>query len=221
MRSINIKENDTGSLKVLCLGAHCDDIEIGCGGAILEITKKIKDVSVYWHVFSSNEQRKAEAQASAEQFLVDAKSKKVKISSFRDGFLPDHWKEIKEVFESIKKEINPDIVFTHYRNDLHQDHRVISELTWNTFRNHLILEYEILKFDGDIGNPNIYVPVSDDSTSAKISIILSNFKTQASKHWFTDETFRSFMRVRGVEASEETVYAEAFYSRKASLTFGS
>jgi len=202
-------------INILCLGAHCDDIEIGAGGTILKILDTYKIASVKWVVFASNEQRKIEAHKSAEQFLTGIQKKDIIINCFRDGFLPFMAAEIKESFEGIKKNFNPDLIFTHYRKDRHQDHRLISDLTWNTWRKHQILEYEIPKYDGDLGQPNFYVPLEEEYISKRNIIIKSSFKSQESKHWFDEETFRSLPRIRGMESANK--YAEAFYSRKTIL----
>jgi len=200
---------------VLFLGAHCDDIEIGCGGAILKLCQLYPDLHVHWVVFSSNEVREKEALLSAEAFLSGFKSKKVIIKNFKNGFFPYVGGDIKEYFEEIKNDINPDIVFTHYRDDLHQDHKTLSQLTWNTFRDHLILEYEIAKYDGDLGVPNFFIQLDDDVVNKKIKYLMEYYKTQHDKQWFEEETFKSLMRIRGIEANSKTRYAEAFYCRKA------
>ena len=162
--------------KILCLGAHCDDIEIGCGGALLKLIRTMKDVHVYWVVFSSDERREKEALKSANDFLKPLKNKKIVIKRFRNSFFPYHGADIKEYFEQLTNEFSPDIIFTHFRNDLHQDHRLISELTWNTYRNHLILEYEIPKYDGDLGSPNFYVHFDEAISLKKIAKIMKYFK---------------------------------------------
>lgn len=200
------------SLNILCFGAHCDDIEIGAGGALLKIIKDYQVSKVNWVVFSSNDVRKAEALKSAERFLTGVSEKKINVESFRDGFLPFHAAEIKESFERIKNEISPDIIFTHYRNDRHQDHRLISDLTWNTWRDHLILEYEIPKYDGDLGIPNFYVALDNEIVAERNKIILESFTSQHSKHWFSEDTFNALLRIRGMESA--TRFAEAFYGRK-------
>lgn len=199
-------------LKILCLGAHCDDIEIAAGGTLLKLFKEYEIEQVTWIVFASNEIRKNEAQKSAEQFLINVANKKININSYRDGFLPYQGAEIKEYLEEIKQEISPDIVFTHYRNDRHQDHRLISDLTWNTWRNNLILEYEIPKYDGDLGIPNFYVSLDEEYIRKKNNILLQTFQSQRTKHWFDDATFSALPRLRGMEAA--TIFAEAFYARK-------
>lgn len=204
--------NKSEPLKILCLGAHCDDIEIGCGGTLLKLFREYRILEVQWIVFASNASRKAEAEASAEKFLHGVETKKITVNSFRDGFLPFHAIEIKEYFEQIKSEFTPDLVFTHFREDRHQDHRLISDLTWNTWRNHFILEYEIPKYDGDLGIPNFYVELNEKLVEEKNSIILESFESQKTKHWFDDATFRALPRLRGMESA--TIFAEAFYARK-------
>jgi LmbE family N-acetylglucosaminyl deacetylase len=200
--------------KILCLGAHCDDIEIGCGGTILKMARTTKDASVHWVVFGSDDQRAREAMKSARYFLRGVRVKTIVIHRFRDSFFPYQGAEIKDCFERLKKELSPDIVFTHCRHDLHQDHRLINEFTWNTFRNHLILEYEIPKYDGDLGSPNFFVPLDEPVCRTKVRNIMSHFKSQSDKEWFTEDTFLSIMRLRGVESNASGKYAEAFYCRK-------
>ena len=199
-------------LKILCLGAHCDDIEIGAGGTLLKLFQEYKIEQVNWIVFTSNEIRKQEAVKSAEKFLTKVNNKKIIINSYRDGFLPFQGEEIKEYFEEIKKEFSPDLIFTHCRNDRHQDHRLISDLTWNTWRTQLILEYEIPKYDGDLGIPNFYVALNEDFIIKRNTILLETFASQSSKHWFDDATFSALPRLRGLESA--TLFAEAFYVRK-------
>jgi LmbE family N-acetylglucosaminyl deacetylase len=200
--------------RVLCLGSHSDDIEIGCGGTILTLLQKNKEAIFHWIVFSSDQQRAREARESANTFLRDAKSKEIIIKNFRGGFLPYIGAEVKEYFEQLKEEFSPDLILTHYRNDLHQDHRLISELTWNTFRDHLILEYEIPKYDGDLGCPNLFVHLDESVCRRKIQYILDNFDSQRQKHWFGEETFLALLRLRGIESNAPSKYAEAFYCRK-------
>ena len=207
------KRNDS-ALRILCLGAHCDDIEIGCGGTILKLIEEHSDIEFYWIVFSQDQQRAHEARESVDSFLRLVKSKTIVIKNFRDSFFPFIGNAIKEYFEEVKKEFSPDLILTHYRNDLHQDHRLISELTWNTFRNHLILEYEIPKYDGDFGSPNCFVHLDDAICRKKIRYILDSFKTQEQNHWFEEETFLALLRLRGMECNASCKYAEAFYCRK-------
>jgi len=200
--------------KVLCLGAHCDDIEIGCGGTLLSLLENYPIDFVKWVVFASTETRKQEAITSANAFLENAKEKEILVFDYRDAFLNYSGKEIKEKFEAIKKEINPDLIFTHYRDDRHQDHKLLSDFTWNTFRQHFILEYEIPKFDGDLGIPNFFIHLNEEQINKKIRIILDSFKSQSEKHWFDKETFEALMRIRGMESASLSKYAEAFHARK-------
>lgn len=198
----------------MCLGSHSDDIEIGCGGTILRLVREGENIDVFWVVFGSTEGRAREAFESAAYFLRGARKKKVVVKDFRDGFFPFHGIEIKEFFEQIKAAYSPDLVLTHYRDDRHQDHRLISDLTWNTFRDHLILEYEVPKYDGDLGIPNFFVPLDESVCRRKIRYILRSYKSQKGKHWFTEDTFFSLMRIRGIESCSPGRYAEAFYCRK-------
>ena len=202
---------------ILCLGAHCDDIEIGCGGALIRLMESHPVDFVKWVVFTSTEKRKQEAITSADAFLKNAKEKEIQVFDYRDAFLNYSGLEIKEKFESIKKEINPDLIFTHYRDDRHQDHKLLSDLTWNTFRQHFILEYEIPKFDGDLGIPNFFIQLNEEQVNKKIGIILDSFKSQSEKHWFDKETFKALMRIRGMESACLNKYAEAFFARKVIL----
>jgi LmbE family N-acetylglucosaminyl deacetylase len=200
--------------RVLCLGAHSDDIEIGCGGTILRLAAKVEKLEVWWLVFSGTEERLAEAEKSAHEFLNEVKSKRVILKSFRDGFFPFEGERIKMYFEELKRVFAPELIFTHYRYDLHQDHRTISELTWNTFRDHAILEYEVPKYDGDLGCPNFFAPLDKEICTRKVEVILKNFVSQRQNAWFDKETFFGLLRLRGIEANSPTKYAEGFYSRK-------
>jgi len=207
-------------LHILCLGSHCDDIEIGCGGTLLKLTERCSDICVDWIVFSGNERRKKEALASSEWFLKHVKNRNVIIRDFRDGFFPFVGANIKEYFETMKHAVNPDLIFTHYGKDFHQDHRVISELTWNTFRDHLILEYEIPKYDGDIGSPNFFVHLDAGLCETKIRYIENSFTSQSQNHWFSRDAFYSLLKFRGIESNSPTGYAEGFYSRKVIFNCG-
>jgi len=206
-----------GMRRVLCLGAHPDDIEIGCGGTILNLVKANPATEFYWVVVSGNTSRRAEARSSAKAFLQGARVKRARTERFRESYFPSQWAAVKDCFESIRKEFDPDLVLTHYREDRHQDHRVLSDLAWNTFRDHLILEYEILKYDGDLGTPNLYIPLSKEIARRKISLLTKHFRSQARKHWFTQEAFLSLMRIRGIECAARECYAEAYYGRKLSV----
>ena len=214
MIAFKFYQRGRNALNVLCMGAHSDDIEIGCGGTVLRVLEEYKEISVYWVVFSANDERRKEAEKGAKYFLAKASRKKIIVKSFRESFFPYNGDKIKEYFELLKKEFNPDIVFTHYRGDLHQDHRLINELTWNTYRNHLILEYEIPKFDGDLGSPNFFVHLDKADCRRKITKILSYYRSQLDKKWFTQDTFWSILRLRGIESNAPGKYAEAFYCRK-------
>jgi LmbE family N-acetylglucosaminyl deacetylase len=201
---------------LLFLGAHCDDIEIGCGGSILRLLAEAPDAHVTWVVFSSNPVRAQEAKISAAAFLRQAGSSDVKIETFRNGYFPYEGAAIKDFFEGLKG-TEPDIIFTHHGADKHQDHRLLSELTWNTFRDHLILEYEIPKYDADLGSPNFLIPLEQSLCQEKVDNICNSFASQMKRQWFTPETFWAMLRLRGVEANAKSGYAEGFYVRKAVL----
>ena len=200
--------------RVLAIGCHSDDIEIGCGGTLLGLTRSRPDVEVTWVVLGAEGARAAEARTSAEDFLSGAASSEIFVHGFKDAYMPYYGESVKEAFEDLKQ-IQPDLVLTHTRDDLHQDHRLACELTWNTFRDHLILEYEVPKWDGDLGRPNLYVPLTEDVVADKLELVLRHFPTQAGKHWYDDETFRGLMRLRGLECAAPSRYAEAFYAPKA------
>ncbi len=205
---------------VLCLGAHADDIEIGCGGTILTLLEQNPGLEIVWVVFSAKSKRKAEAKQSAREFLRGARQQKVLVKNFTDSFFPTELVAIKRYFETLKAQVDPDLIFTQYSQDCHQDHRVLSELAWNTFRNHLILEYEIPKYDGDLGRPNCYVRLSEEVCRRKVDQVCRHFQTQSNKHWFSADTFFALMRLRGIECASVTKYAEAFYGRKIVLGMG-
>ena len=203
-----------GALRILCLGCHSDDIEIGCGGAILKLARDYPDCVFHWVVFSAKGRRAEEAQRAAAQFVDPLRLKGPILKTFPDGFMPFVGGDIKAVFEELKQGVSPDIIFTHNRKDAHQDHRLIAELTWNTFRDHLILEYEIPKYDGDMGQPSVFIPLASEMSEKKVDLIIDTFKTQCGKRWFTRETFLALMRLRGMECNAPSGYAEAFYGRK-------
>lgn len=201
-------------LKVLCIGCHSDDIEIGCGGTLLRLASDGIAHELHWAVFSAAGVREAEARKAAAAFGGDRLRSEPLLLGFRDGFMPYQGAEIKDAFESKLKPIAPDLVFTHFGNDAHQDHRLISELSWNTFRNHLILEYEIPKYDADLGNPNVFVGLGKAICEEKCRLLMEAFGSQRSKHWFDDSTFMALARIRGMQSNARDGYAEAFYSRK-------
>lgn len=203
--------------RLLCLGAHSDDIEIGAGGTLLKLADEVPDLEICWVVFSAPGPRADEARLSAEDFLAGVARKEIIVGSFRESYFPSEWVSIKEWFEEVKAKFDPHLVLTHFRDDRHQDHRVLSDLAWNTFRNHLILEYEILKYDGDLGQPNLFVPLTEQLCTRKIELLLKHFKTQSTRHWFTSDTFAAMHRIRGIECASASGRAEAFYCRKLSL----
>jgi LmbE family N-acetylglucosaminyl deacetylase len=200
-------------LRILCLGSHSDDIEIGCGGTLLRLAGEYPGCVFHWVVFSAIGPREGEARNAAGQFIDPARLKGPTLKTFQDGFMPYAGADVKKVFEELKP-VSPDLIFTHNRKDAHQDHRLISELTWNTFRNHLILEYEIPKYDGDMGQPEVFVPLPLELCERKVSLILESFRSQLGKRWFQRETFFSLMRLRGMECNADSGFAEAFYGRK-------
>ncbi len=197
---------------LLLLGAHADDIEIGCGGTILTLAQDRPDLNILWVVFSAEGSRRAEARASARLFLEGVERSKVVVKQFKNSFFPAQLEPIKSFFESLKSSFEPDIVFTHYREDRHQDHRLLSDLAWNTFRDHLILEYEVPKYDGDLGIPNLFIPLDKVICQQKTDYLRRIFQTQSNKHWFSTDTFFALMRLRGIECASK--YAEAFHCRK-------
>ena len=210
---------DEGEVRqILCLGAHSDDIEIGCGGTILRLVEANPELEMRWVVLSGNAEREREARCSASLFLGASVSGVVMMKGFRDGFFPYEGAQIKEFFEELKQQTAPDLIFTHHRDDLHQDHRLVAELTWNTFRDHTILEYEIPKYDGGLANPNVFVPISDSTRARKIEYLMRAFGSQRNKRWFTDDTFSGLMRLRGVECASPTGWAEGFHGRKLLLS---
>lgn len=206
--------------RLLCLGAHCDDIEIGCGGTVLALLAANPELTVDWVVFGSTPPRAAEARASAAAFLGHDARHRIVIREFRDGYFPSESAAIKDAFEELKRLPGPDLVLTHHRGDFHQDHRVIGELTWNTFRNHVVLEYEIPKYDGDLGRPNLFVPLADAVRRRKVELILEHFPSQAGKQWWTASTFDALMRLRGIECAAAEGWAEAFFAPKLVLSPG-
>lgn len=214
MRPLQLLVEPGRSPKMLCLGAHCDDIAIGCGGTLLDLAHRYPNAEFLWVVLASTEERAEEERKAVGALLPEAVKKQVIIKAWKDGFLPYQGSQVKEFFEELKPTFSPDLIFTHYREDAHQDHRLVSELTWNTYRHHFILEYEIPKYDGDIGMPNVYFPLSDALVYAKVKTLMECYKTQTSKRWFSEDTFKSLMRLRGIECDAPEPYAEAFYARK-------
>ena len=212
LNAIRLFESLPPRPRVLCIGAHCDDIEIGCGATILRLLRTRRDVSIRWVVLSSTDVRAREAHAAATLFLRGARTRDVRVEAFPDGYFPHEGADIKRYFDGLR-EPAPHLVFTHYREDRHQDHRVVSDTTWQTFRDTLVLEYEIPKYDGDLGAPNLFVPIDASTAERKIRYLTKCYATQRSKPWFTAETLRAILRLRAIEARAPR-YAEAFYARK-------
>jgi len=204
-------------LSILCLGAHSDDIEIGCGGALLRLLGDRPGSSVRWVVFSADDERAGEARASAADFAAGAASLDVTVHGFRESYFPFEGAAIKQSLAALAADVRPDVVFSHRRDDLHQDHRTIGELTWNHFRDHVIAEYEIPKYEGDLAPPNLFVPLDERTAERKIELLLQHFATQRGRSWFSARTFRGLMAVRGVECNSPSGFAEAFHLRKAIL----
>ncbi len=216
MLSLALGSSRAAPLRILCLGAHSDDIEIGCGGTILRLLGERPGSTVDWVVLSANPEREAEARASAADFLAEAATRNVNVQRFRESYFPYIAAEIKEFFETLKQ-AQPDVVFTHHRHDLHQDHRLVAELTWNTFRNHLILEYEIAKYEGDLGTPSVFVPLPRATADRKAELLVKHFVSQAKRTWFHADTFQGLMTLRGIECNAAEARAEAFHARKIAL----
>lgn len=214
MLPLTLGSEPTRPLSILCLGAHSDDIEIGCGGTLMRLLANRPGSSVRWVVFSANEQRAAEARASAADFAADAGDLEVTVLDFRESYFPYQGAEIKDALAGIANEVTPDVVFSHRRDDVHQDHHTLAGLTWNHFRNHLVLEYEIAKYEGDLGQPNLFVTLDADLVEAKIAKLHHHFGTQQDKAWFSADTFRGLMAIRGVECNAPSHFAEAFHLRK-------
>lgn len=201
-------------LSVLCIGAHSDDIEIGAGGTILQLIERGVSLDVHWVVLSAEGPRAAEARSSADAFLADASRATVEIAAFKTSFFPYQGADIKKWFDQLKDRVDPDLIFTHHGDDAHQDHREVSRLTWNAFRNHTILEYEIPKWDGDLGRPNLYIPIQERTIARKIDLLHRHFTSQKSKDWFDPATFMALARLRGMECRADEKLAEAFHARK-------
>lgn len=213
MMALHLNSTTGENLKILCLGAHSDDIEIGCGGTILRLAKQYPRSEFHWVVFNAIGKRKREANRAA-QLFAGSRLRRTFLKTFHDGFMPYSGSEVKSVFENELKKLSPNLIFTHNGTDAHQDHRLISQLTWNTFRDHFILEYEIPKYDGDMGRPSVFVPLERKMCEKKVQYLMEAFQSQQSKHWFEPDTFLSLMRLRGMECAAVSGYAEAFYCRK-------
>ena len=213
MIRFNLEASAQNRLTILCLGSHSDDIEIGCGGTVLRLAELYPYAEFHWAVFSASGIRESEARRAAELF-ASTRLRGTIFKNFADGFMPYVGADVKAVFEHELKVLSPYLIFTHNRRDAHQDHRVISELTWNTFRDHFILEYEIPKYDGDLGQPSVFMPLPLETSQKKVRLIMHTFESQRVKRWFQEDTFYSLMRIRGMECGSDSGYAEAFYCRK-------
>ncbi len=220
MQALDLSRSLGPKPRILCLGAHPDDIEIGCGGTILRLAEQLPGCQWHWVILSGNDTRHEEAREGVRRFLGKDTAVDLRLQSFRDGYLPTEAAVVKDFFESIKSEIQPDLILTHYESDRHQDHRLVSELTWNTWRDHLILEYEIPKFDGDLGRPQAFFDFDRAIADRKVDAILDVFASQRSKEWFDSDVLMGLMRLRGVECNAPGRYAEAFHARKWLLSAG-
>jgi LmbE family N-acetylglucosaminyl deacetylase len=214
--SLNV--DHAGELKVLCIGAHCDDIEIGCGAALRFLQRRGNGASISWIVLSGDEVRRRESRRAMRRFVSPRHRGALRFETFPDGRFPAAYDEIKTLFESLKSEFQPDLIFCHEREDRHQDHRIVNEMVWSTFRNQLILEYEIPKWDGGLGHPNFYVPVSSRDATSKADALVAAYPSQADRDWFTRDTFLSLLRLRGIECRAPSGYAEAFHARKVRIS---
>ena len=211
---IRLAADLTAGSTVLCLGAHCDDIEIGCSGALMELQQRVEGLKFVWVVLSSEDTRESETRKAAERVHGKGDHCQVFVHGFRGSYFPSSVSQIKDVFEALRKQVRPDLIFSHHLADRHQDHRVMAELTWNTFRNHMVLEYEISKYEGDLGHPNCFFPLSESVVERKIAMLMECFPSQLSRTWFDADLFRGLMRLRGVECNAESRFAEAFHVRK-------
>ena len=206
-----------GIQRVLCLGCHADDIEIGCGGTLLRLIQEVPNLEICWVVLSAEGVRKEEATRSAERWLANTSECEIIIGDFRDRYFPSQWTDIKDFIHDLAGRFAPDLVFTQRRDDAHQDHRLVGELTWNAFRNHMILEYEIPKYEGDLGQPNIFFRLEKSTCQQKVDYLREEFSSQQSKPWYSPDTFWATLRLRGLECNSPSLYAEGFYSRKLAL----
>jgi len=214
LRRLIFSPEHRGPFNLLCLGAHSDDIEIGCGGTVLRIAAEVPGLTVRWIVFSGTKERVSEAYNSAAAVLENVAEKQIEVLEFRDGYFPTQRADIKDYFEAVKRDFDPALILTHRQDDAHQDHRLLAELTFNTFRNHLVFEYEIPKYDGDLGNPNFFVPLTRNQLQQKIDNISHHFASQRDRSWFVEETFEALARLRGIGCNAPEGVAEAFYARK-------
>jgi LmbE family N-acetylglucosaminyl deacetylase len=216
MLEVALGGRSDAALRILCLGAHSDDIEIGCGGTLLRLLKERPGCVVDWVIFSATPEREREARASAAEFLADAERASVVVKGFRESYFPAEWPEVKGTVDELRA-LQPDVVFCHRKDDEHQDHRTLGELVWNSFRRHLIFEYEIPKYEGDLGHPNVFVPLSHEVAARKVELIVRHFASQAGRAWFRPATFHGLLAIRGVECNAAEGWAEGFTVRKLRL----
>jgi len=217
MIPLRIGDQAAAPRRVLAIGAHSDDVEIGCGGLMLALAERHAELEFTWVVMTGGDDRVAEAEASARAFFPDRREPDLVVGRLRDGFLPYEAVATKELLRSVAATVEPELILNHHHRDLHQDHRFCAELGLQTFRDHLILEYEIPKYDADLGRPNLYTPLSAAQVDRKVEHLMERFASQRSKRWFSADLFRGLMRVRGVEAAAESGFAEAFHLRKGAL----
>jgi LmbE family N-acetylglucosaminyl deacetylase len=198
---------------VLCVGAHCDDIEIGCAGTLVRWSRQYPEMRFIWAIFAREDGRDRESRAAAQQLFDAIDRHELRFFDFRGSYFPAQFAAIKDAFEGLK-DLRPDVVLTHHLHDRHQDHEVLANLTWNTFRSNLVLEYEIPKFEGDLGHPNVYVPLEPLDLDRKVDVLMNCFPSQRHRTWFTADTFRALARLRGIESAAPSGFAEAFHGRK-------
>ena len=215
--NLRLNTNRQTPLQVVCIGAHCDDIEIGCGGSLVALSQAYPEAVFHAWVFSGETSRAAET-ASCLASLVGVDRLRLTQLSYRDGYFPADWSAIKESIRDLSTTVRADLVFTHTASDAHQDHRTLAELTWNHFRNHLILEYEIVKYEGDLPRCNTYLPLSVEQMKAKTDALMRSFPSQAGKYWFTAANFEAIARLRGIESHAPEGFAEGFVVRKSVLS---
>lgn len=205
-----------GPLHVVALGAHPDDIEIGCGGSLLRLAESVPDLTAEFVVASGEPSRVEEARHAAELFLPGC-DVGVRAGDLPDGQFPAYWGDAKRLLEETARGRRADIVLAPCRGDAHQDHRTLAEIVPTVWRDHLVLSYEIPKWDGDLGRPSLYVPLSQELMREKVRRLHKAFPSQASREWFDDEVFLGLARLRGMECRSR--YAEAFTTAKATLTW--
>jgi LmbE family N-acetylglucosaminyl deacetylase len=218
MRNFVLELAASRTLRVLCIGAHCDDIEIGCGGTVRMLQSRGRKPTIDWVVLSGSEERRLETQRAMHMLVETPCRGELLFGDFADGRFPAEYAGIKDFCEALKRLPAPDLILCHERDDRHQDHRLVNEMIWNTFRDHVVLEYEVPKWDGGLGHPNVYVPLSADEAGAKVDALLAAYASQAGRDWFNRETFVAMLRLRGIECRSPSGYAEAFHGRK--LVFG-